>query len=261
METKKLLAIGIIIILGISVGAVILLNQFATNFQYVQYYTQNYDYYLEFWHLEDCNVTVKFVNVTTLVYKLDIEQYESGEAFEYETTITEDNRFFMFFRGLQRFKSLTVTLGTATGCNLLFHKGVNLNATVTYDNGAVLGGREFIFLSSGNLNFILTKNVNYESGFKVFIGGASVDKHRADYVNLDITLTDGLNGKLAFLDGNFTPPCNYSVLEMDGWDYRGTIPIPNTTKNRVNVTYSTDLTDEPLLDMWISALNAVAYLK
>ena len=239
-------------------------NEAATSFQYAAY-DQDYDFAdLVFMELEDCNVTVAFVNDSALIYTLDIGQYESGEAFIYGTHVHLDDglRFLsLFLLGLEPIKSITVTLGTAIGYDLYFDECINLNATVTYANGAVLGGRKVGFSYSGILNFKMTENVNYESGIDLYIGGPSVEQFRADYVNLNISLAGGLNGRLAFLDGNYTIPCNYSVLEMDGWEYRDTIPIPHMTKNRVNVTYSTDSIENPLLDLWISALYAVAYLK
>ena len=148
-------------------------------------------------NLEDCNLTVSFVNDTSLVYAMNIQLYSPilmNSAFQ----LTVENKtalIFVRFNAAVRIRSLNLTLGIGKPYLLSIWQGVNLNCTVTYTNGALLG-RGLRYEATGSLRFIFLENVNFTlGGFEAQIGPT---KPNPEMVYVYVDLPPMLNGKFYY---------------------------------------------------------------
>jgi hypothetical protein len=224
MDTKKV--VGVVVILVAVIGLLVVfvgLPATQTEFHYEQAYpvdgTKPVQINLE---LRNTNISVTFVDDTTLMYRVDVTQYSAGSHHHaYFREWDAPNNYYVFTLDSltdEGAKEVTIVLGTATNYTMEID-GNNIDASVVFDNGAVLEGQECVVSGSGSFHFELTEDVS-------FSGSALID------LDLNIDLPSGLNGRLEFPSG-VTP----SFTTLVGWTHVSTY------------VYATSLTSEPLLDI------------
>ncbi len=202
---------------------------------------------IRFGGLADCLVDVSFVNDTTLMYSVDVILTDAGlvsssfyidrmdDAGATEIWVWMDGQF---SGGV---KSLTVVLGTGTPYDIFLAQCENTTMTVTYDNGAIIGGRRMSFKSTGHITFILEEDVTFGTqGLEVMIG-STVLTDRPDTVVLSVDLPSEMRGKLWVFDEDHA--------SVSGWPYRG-----------LGVWSSDPSYSEPLLDFAVYATSVGATL-
>ena len=194
-------------------------------------------------NLEDTNLSISFVNDTSLVYTMDIHLYVPtlmSSAFQ----LTLENYTGFIYATLTAavpIRSLKITLGTGKPYLLNIVHGVNLNSTVTYSNGAVLGS-EFGYEATGSFRFIFLEDVNFTlGGFEARIGPT---KPYPDMVYVYVDLPPMLNGKFYYRED----PQPY-IMHDEGW------------YARIDDSYSTTWGDPPpLATISVSSPTIIAYL-
>ncbi len=173
------------------------------------------DVSLFFGDLEDTNLTISFVDDESLFYSMDIALYEpnsAGNAFE--TRWVASTTF--SFSALTRIQSLNVTVGT--GITYSFGVwGENLDSSIAYDNGALVG-HGVTYGASGTMLFTLTENVTMASNFDFNVGGVSPSLPLSA-LYLDIDLQDGVEGELDL--GGPSDLVPISFVARVGWTWDG----------------------------------------
>lgn len=194
--------------------------------------------------LEDCNLTVSFVNDTSLVYSMDIQLYNPTlRTSAFQLTVENYTAFiFARFNAAVRIRSLNLTLGTGKPYFLSVWQGINVNCTVTYANGALLG-QGLNYEATGTLRFIFLEDVNFAAGgLDVRIGISSM--YHPDVAYIYVNLPPGLNGEFGCMSDPYP-----HIMHDEGWYYR------------IDGTYSTDYgSPPPLLDIGVSSPSIIAYL-
>lgn len=233
-------AVAVVVVVTVAtVGVVLVVNPFGTQFHYERAWHSGDARWgsVRFYDLKDCNVTVSFVNDSSVHHRLDVELYTPSFASS-AFTIISSLEAGLKFTAISRIRSVNLVLGTGTQYYVNFDCGTaNLNTTIIYSNGALMGNdARFLYRACGTLRFAFTENVNFtnrgmECGLDVYPLGTA-------YVYVD--LPDGMDGR-ASLGAD-----NVYTTELSGWYYR------------LGNTYSTAITvQEPLLDL--SAQGATVY--
>ena len=240
---RKMKAVAVVVVMTVAtVGVVLVVNPFGTRFHYEQPWPSGGARWgsIRIYDLEDCNVTVSFVNDSSVFYRLDVELYNPTFA-SLAFTITSSIGRGLRFTAISRIRSVNLVLGIGTQYYISFNCGTaNLNTTIIYSNGALIGDdARLIYEASGILRFAFTENVNFtEKGMECVLGLFSPG---TVYVYVD--LPDGMDGR-ASLGGD-----NVYTTELSGWYYR------------LGNTYSTAITvHEPLLDLTAHGTTVYASL-
>ncbi len=144
--------------------------------------------------LEDTNITVMFIDDPTLWYRIDVVHYSPGRAHHFDARtwgVTIDGI-------TSRVKDILVVLGNATSYGLLII-GDNLNTTITYDNGALVGGaRNVRYDASGIFRLRIAEDVNRDhGGMQIDVVNTPEWTYGDPLVLLDINLPEGMNGRLS----------------------------------------------------------------
>lgn len=253
VDRKKGALIILVIIFASVINYLSFYNSFQTHFHYENTLPDtwmagsNIPLYCN--NLQDTNVTIIFQNDRTLWYAIDITLYNPSYqslAFGLRTL-----RFGLLeINGIQRIKSIKIVLGTGAYHDI-FLNGRNLNASITYSNGVILGNStnkdsagSFYFSASGKLYFTLNEDVDcFEGGLDVFVGSRSSDETSLypDDVYLDIDVPDALSGSLRVYD-----PTALYFLENVGWYFEGNFTDSKSgdTYHRYD-TYNPDSSHQP----------------
>jgi len=240
---RKMKAVAVVVVITVAITSVVLVvNPFGTQFHYERAWHSGDARWgsVRFYDLKDCNVTVSFVNDSSVHHRLDIELYNptfASSAF----TIISSIEVGLKFTAISRIRSLNLVLGTGTQHYVLFKCGTaNLNTTIIYSNGALMGDdARLIYEASGILRFAFAESVSFsDKGMECVLGLFSPG---TVYVYVD--LPDGMDGR-ASLGGD-----NIYTTELSGWYYR------------LGNTYSTAITvQEPLLDLTAHGTTVYARL-
>ncbi len=163
----------------------------------------------------DANLTISFVNDTSLLYRVDAELYDaqSGSVrMQYDEVNVHS--LHLYCEGRQR--RIDIVLGTATWYDVTIWRGENLNTTIRFGNGAVLNRTDVDIYQTGIVRIAVDEHdglttidslyvtVRRPSGFT----GSSL-------VLLDIDLPEDYDGKL------YTHGAPISFVERVGWGYLG----------------------------------------
>ncbi|RDE12817.1 MAG: hypothetical protein C4K49_09745, partial [Candidatus Thorarchaeota archaeon] len=146
-------------------------------------------------HLEDCNLTVSFINDTSLVYAMDIQLYSPTlMSSAFQLTVENYTGFIhVTLIAAVRIRSFNLTLGIGKPYSVAILQGVNLNSTVTYSNGAVLG-KDLRYEATGVLRSIFLEDVNFTvGGLTVRVGISSM--YHPNMAHIYVDLPPGLNGE------------------------------------------------------------------
>jgi len=200
--------------------------------------------FVRFNDLKDCNVTVSYVNDSSVFYRLDVELYSPAVGSSPFTAKDSKDAYDagLIFTVTSRIRSVNLVLGTGTQYDILFDcSAANLNTTIIYSNGALMGGDARIrYWASGTLRFAFTESVSFsDKGMECML-----DLTPSGTVCIYVDLPDGMDGQ-ASLGG-------YEVYatELSGWHYRG------------GNDYSTVITvHDPLLDLSVLAGTAYGILR
>jgi len=249
---RKIAALLVLVVVTTTgVVTVLTFNPYGTEFHLEERFPSGSDIDTEYVYvslddLRDCNLTISFVNDSSLIYSFDIQLYEPtfrSSAFGLiRKSYTTYGYVGVGLDAYVRMRSVNVVLGTAKPYDLGVWDGTNLNSTVTYSNSAVLG-KDFTYRATGRLTFFFFENVTFtDAGLLVLIGISSL--YHPDVANIYVDLPSGLNGVFGYdLD-----PDAY-IMHDAGW------------YNRVDGTYSTTLDNpEPLLSIGVGSPAIAAYL-
>lgn len=247
-KRKASLVLAIIVILS-STLFIVVFYPYGTDFHFEEQIPEgeNRAVVIRFTQLADCIVDVSFVNDTSLMYSVDVTLTDAGflaSSFHIERMggagateiwVWMDGQF------SGNVMSLRIVLGTGTSYDVFLAQSRNVTMTVTYDNGAVIGGREMAFKSTGHITFILEEDVTFGTqGLEVMIG-STVLTDRPDTVVLGVDLPSEMRGKLWVFDEGHA--------FVSGWPYRG-----------LGVWSSEPSYAEPLLDFEVYATSISAVL-
>lgn len=239
-------AVAVVAVVTVAtIGVVLVINPFASQFHYKQAWDSGDARWgsIRVYDLEDCNVTISFVNDSSVFYRLDVELYTPTFASSAFTVEDSEGLYGvgLKFTAISRIRSVNLVLGTGTQYYVYFDCGTaNLNTTIIYSNGALMGDdARFLYSASGTLRFAFTESVSFsDKGMECVLGLYSPG---TAYVYVD--LPDGMDGR-ASLGGD-----NVYTTELSGWYYR------------LGNTYSTAVTvQEPLLDLTAHGTTVYASL-
>ncbi len=200
------------IILGAALAIIFVTNSIGLTFHYEEYVnSENIEEMLfVITEIEDANVTVRFEDDTSLLYRLDVGLYPWSEGHSIQT---EDNGYVtdVTLKGNGRIRSVDLVLGTGIFYKLHITPGVGsmLNTVVTYDNGALLyyHKSDFQYVASGFLKFNFKENASF--------AGTHFDADiQCDDLELNIDLPVDTQGSVAFGSAMLT-------FESHGWKYKG----------------------------------------
>ena len=232
---RRMKAVAVVVVVTVAtVGVVLVINPYATQFHYEQAWDSGDARWgsIRIFDLEDCNVTISFVNDSSVFYTLDVELYTPTFASSAFTVKDSEGLYGvgLKFTATSRIRSMNLVLGTGTQYDISFYCGTaNLNTTIIYSNGALMGDdARIIYEASGILRFAFTESVSFsDKGMECVIG-----LYFSGTVYVYVDLPDGMDGR-AFLGGD-----HIYTTELSGWYYR------------LGNTYSTAvIVQEPLLDI------------
>ncbi len=163
--------------------------------------------------LRDTNLSISFVNDTSLMCRVDVELYDSqsGSVTWYRGP---NNNVALEATGRQ--KRVDVVLGTGASYHLYILLGENLNTTIRFGNGAVLNDTSLEAYQTG----IIRIAVDEDDGLTTH-GGMGISAWIPEGINgplhvlLNIDLPTGYLGKL------WTNGAPISFVERVGWGYYG----------------------------------------
>ncbi|MFW9944724.1 MAG: hypothetical protein ACFFB7_06970, partial [Candidatus Sifarchaeia archaeon] len=214
MADKRIIATALVLVVGVGLFGAVLLLQSQPQYETSYHFQANYPsdvvniVVLRIDHLLDCNLTIDFVDNSSLWYSVDVELYEPGPSIP--VVGTGDNIYInQDAESPVRVKSLDITLGTGYAYRIavgghLEDESSNINAVLEIDNGAVLG--EYAgFNMEGDLHLSFGENVDIsQGGYLVHMSGGIDDVH------LMIDLPEGLDGRLYAV----SPDQSFTLL---GW--------------------------------------------
>ena len=211
--------IGLAMILVVVVGVLVVfvgVPMFQTTFHYERQYPTGDTRHVYFDTDVDADVTVTFVDDHTLMYSIDIVQSSPGNHHIFRCNFYDEYISVLIARTESAPpQTINVVLGTGTYYDIII--GGNSNASVTFDNGAVIGGQE-VSMNVGGAFFELTEDVSFSDI------GMEVSIPADDDVQIIVDLPEGLNGRLdtsgATL-GTHTAS-GWSLVATDTW---GTVSI------------------------------------
>jgi len=102
-------------------------------------------------NLRDTNLTITFTNNLSLMYSIDVDLYEPGMTY----TIEEGELTYSLTGDLVasgRVQSIAFVLWTGTSYQIYIRNGDNVDAMVTFGNGAMLRSRDFGYSCTGTFD-------------------------------------------------------------------------------------------------------------
>ncbi len=250
METKKVVGVAVILVAVVGVLVVFVgLPASSTQFHYERAYpadeTRKVNILLD---VRNTNVSVTFVDDPNLMYSVDVVQYSTGDHHHSYYQEWGDPHFSLDYHidslTDEGIKEVNVVLGTGT-YYVIYIEGANNNASVVFDNGAVLAGQEILMSAAqGDFYFELTEDVSFTDA------GLLVNSATGVNLVLDVDLPTGLNGRLEVQDG-----ISFSPTSMVGWS------LVSSGLGQPSV-YTTSSTVEPLVNIEHNSLGSVnAFLR
>ena len=164
---------------------------------------------LFFVDLEDTNLTISFVDDEALFYSMDIALYDPTTAESAFNTRWVGSTAFRF-DALTRIRSLNVTVGTGIPYSFGVW-GDNLDSSIAYDNGAIVGA-DVTYEASGEFLFTLKEDVTMTTNFSLLARGTPVF---LSALYLDIDLQTGVGGEL------YISTIPISFVDLIGWTWDG----------------------------------------
>jgi hypothetical protein len=209
---RRIVAVGLVIIIVISIGAYLIISPIGSSFHYQKMSTaDNGEYFVGVYNIRDCEVSVSFTNDTSLLYSMTIEMYESTSSSVFyffedsQRTLLnyyESSSLAMWSKEEVPVKKLDLVLGIGKAYKIDL-SGTNLTATVIYSNGALIGQDSYFQFFSDN-----------GSIYAEFIGDEIDDSSlgsSSDPVRFDFKLGRSRIGSydLAYTEVNITLPYFY----------------------------------------------------
>ncbi len=213
--SRKHAALVVMVIVVIGAGSFCLYESNRTTFHFEEEYYGGRParIFMYIRSLKDANVTISFVNNTSLMCRVDVELYDpqSGSVrFVREV----GNQVNLEFTGRQR--RVDIVLGTAVQYDLLIHLGENLNTTVWFGNGAVLNNTSLEAYQTGIIRIAVDENDGLTTHGSLSMGGGIPRLAEGPlHVLLDIDLPEGYGGRLT------TYGAPISFVERVGWGFYG----------------------------------------
>jgi hypothetical protein len=244
---KRFIAVALVLIVG-SVGFYLILFPLGSSFHFEKRTTADNEVYLiGFRNIQDCEITVSFVNDSSLLYSLDIEMYGFTSSTVFYLYEDEYSTLLNYYTGPNRddwtgedvrVKSLNILLGTGKAYNIAI-AGANLTGLFTYSNGALIGQDSYLsfYATSGSASLSYNGNdiddstlaetlhptrmevnlgIETYSNYHLSNVHAEVDLPYLYYGDVDINAdtiiidTDGWE-KAILADSYFTPPVDDSA--------------------------------------------------
>jgi hypothetical protein len=239
MDTKKV--VGAVVILVAVIGVLVVfvgLPTTQTEFHYERQYPANETKYgyIDLDIMRDTNVTITFVDDPTLMYSADVTQYTPGDH-HYVYYQEWENRLQFAVSASEgathRIQSIDIVLGT--GIYYEIYIAGTADVSVVYDNGAVLGGQEFIMNAAGDLYFEFNEDVSFTDA------GMTLSTPTQTNVTLVVDLPDGLNGRFEVGISRTLGSHTFSGWSSLGGDVWGTASV-----------------NEPLLDIQCIGFGTVS---
>ncbi len=202
---------GIVIVVVATVGIVVVLDPWGTELHFRQEYTGGEDtkVLLTIWSLRDCNLTVSFVNDTSLLFDIQASLYEPSDTL----SVTHESSDYWLIEGRGRQKRIDILLGTGVCYDINIGEGTNLNTTITVGNGAIIDGQSIKALHTGVVRFSFREQnePDIRSGFGVTLGFQPYTPTAL----VDIDLPNNMDGELRAGDSPI------SFVAISGWYSRG----------------------------------------
>jgi hypothetical protein len=229
------------LILGAALAIIFVTNSLGLTFHYEEYVNSEdlEEVLFVITDIQDANVTIRFENDPSLLYRLDVGLYPWSEGHSIQT---EDKGYItdVTLKGNGRIRSVDLILGTGVFYQLHVTPGVGsmLNTIVTYDNGALLyyHKSDFQYVASGSLRFNFKENAS-------FVGTHFDAKIQCDDLELNIDLPVDTQGCVDFGSAVLT-------FESHGWMYKGIGYYGTCTPIRT-----------PYLNLQVKADTAKAFLR
>ncbi len=230
---KKQAVFVIVVVLGSTAGYFMFMNPYGHTFSITMIKNPNeYFFFFSLGNLHDTNVTIVFVNESSLFFRMRVELYAPNlmqDAFELKF---DSQPQMVYLNAKVRIKNIDVELGNSLPTKF-FVGGINVNASITYSNGVPLSNVEkmgfgsLYYEATGTLWLTVLEDVNPSKG------GLEGHIQNTDDLHLYIDLRDDMQGFLSMNDYY-----RYYAMRIDGWYLR--------FDNGITTDYSTDLEPLPL---------------
>jgi hypothetical protein len=234
--------VGVLFVFVIPIG---------TDFHVEDRTAQNEQQYIIISEIENCNVSISFIDDASLFYAFDVHLSSaaigsSAFSIKHETqTVT--------FTGSDLIESLDLTLGTGIFYNLyvsqVWHSEKGVNTTISFSNGALIDEVEVGIYHKGTLVFSIDEDVLATGDLNLDIGDSVYNT--PSLVRLDINLPTGMNGVMDFNTGS-----SVSIVQNAGWFLR------QPPYDRIKYSTQTSETS-PLLNIYAmqTVTSVVAWLS
>lgn len=219
-------------------------------------------------NIRDCEVEIRYRNDSNLLVEARIDLYTAGVVNQdfswfagehpepgiepmnwialndiYEVFLDGEWTLTQWQGGVVRIQRVLLILGT--GQMYRFHiSGENLNTTVCFSSGALLGAESFLYEeegtpsdAQGSFEAILEPEVNFT------LGGIDIDASNIGEITAVVMLPMGINGRVWYNCGSVT------IDAAIGW-----------TKHSVYDLYYVGVEEEPLFDLSVSGGAATFFL-
>lgn len=211
MDRRLKALVGIMIVVVASVGFLAFMNPWRTEFHYRVAHTDvgQTETKLYIRHLKDCNVTISFLNDSSLLFDVSVRLYSPTDS----VSFIEWRENIWKIEGSGRQERVDIVLGTAVAHDVVLQGGEALNTTITIENGAVLGGQVWKVYQTGIVRYSFREQngLDIRSDFGVQIGSSEY----RPVTLLDIDLPDSMDGELLAGDSPI------SFVAISGWYSRG----------------------------------------
>jgi len=243
LQLNRNMVAGIVVVAMLCVSAFAAVTIFSsqTILHYERRYTGDKPVYLGISGLEDCVLTLGYEDNEDLMYRIDVELYDTSETIYFD--YTSSGSYYevkinggMHFGTTTRTRYVNITLGT--GHPYYISLGGDVTGNIVFDNNATLGGEEFGYLFPGSLNLVFTENVDYsQGGLEMVSIGGWLTSNELSSVNMYINLPDGMDGKASFLSDSMS-------ISATGWTMWKETVIPPERYYRTAESMT-----KPLLDI------------
>ena len=243
MENKRTYFVIVLIIGG--VGGVLVMNM-GTEFHVDREYHGLLPVAFKLRNLNDCNLTISFVDDVNLSYSFDVTVGGPMLALQAYDLVFERTSYWLKYtlRASPSVDAIDLVLGTATMYSISVEDSMNVRSNITYSNGAI--GRGYIwYQANGTLDLTITEDLGEPYGELQIIAGHEA---RFETVNLNVDLRDEFEGH--FYYSGVGGDSNVIMLHNVGWYYR------------IDDYYSTSQSDDPpLINIGIRADVIYAWLN
>ena len=243
-KMKKIaIVVVVIVVLGVSALAVTNFLMPSTLLHYEKAYTGTKPVYISIAGLEDCILTLGYEDNDALMYRIDIQLYDSAETlymeyregtFEHFIEMNWENHA----GTITRARSMNITLGTGHPYEITLGDSASSNVTgnIIFDNNAMLGNMTFAYIFPGSLNLVFTEDVDYsQGGLDMELGPGSNTEIAS--VAMSIDLPEGMDGHAEFRSDSMSISATGWIL-YDQW----VSPVTKFYRTSENPT-------KPLLDI------------